>query len=360
MLYHLLYPLSSKLAVLNLFRYITFRAAYAALTALLISLLLGPTVIRRLRAIQVGQQVRKDGPQTHLSKAGTPTMGGLLILLATVVPTLMWADLSNLAIWLALASLVGCGAIGVLDDLAKVRGKSSAGLAARGKLVLQWTLALGVGAVLTWLPPAEGMSALQVPVLKHVHLELGVLYVLFAGLVIVGSSNAVNLTDGLDGLAIGPVTIAAGTFAVLSYVAGHSVAAGYLGIDYLRHAGELSVFCAALFGAGLGFLWFNAFPAQVFMGDSGSLALGGALGCVALLVKQELLLVVIGGVFVAEALSVLVQVGSFKLFGRRVFDMAPLHHHFEMRGLSEPKIIVRFWIVSILLAVFALSTLKIR
>jgi phospho-N-acetylmuramoyl-pentapeptide-transferase len=361
MLYHLLFPLADRFAVLNVFRYITFRSAGAIVTSLLIALLMGPWFIRTLRRLAVGQNIRDVGPAQHHIKAGTPTMGGLLILLAVAVSTLLWANLSNAFVWLALAVTLAFGAVGFADDLLKVRRHRNLGLTARSKFALQ-VLAAAVGAaVLLALPARYGFHpTLAFPFFKEAVINLGLLYVPFVVLVLVGSSNAVNLTDGLDGLAIGVTLIAASTYAVFTYVAGNRVVASYLQVEYVSGVGEVSVFCAALVGASLGFLWFNAHPAQVFMGDVGSLAIGAAIGSVAVLAKQEIVLVLVGGIFVLEALSVMLQVASFKLTGRRVLRMSPLHHHFELVGWAEPKIIVRFWILAILCALLGLSTLKLR
>ncbi len=356
MLYNLLYPLHTKISALNLFQYITFRATYAFLTALAVGLWLGPRVIGWLGRVQAGQPIRDDGPASHFRKAGTPTMGGLLILLAVVLATLLWADLGNDLVWAALWTLVGFGAIGFYDDWRKVRLRSSRGLPGRWKLVLQLAVASVAAA---WLLHRDG-AFVDVPVLR-IRWEMGEpAYFAFLVFVMVGASNAVNLTDGLDGLAIGPAFMTAAALAVVAYAAGHAIFAEYLRIPYVRGAGELAIFCAAMVGAALAFLWFNAYPAQVFMGDVGALALGGALGFVACAVHQAFLLAIAGGVFVAEALSVITQVVSFKLTGRRVFRMAPIHHHFELKGWPEPKIVTRLWIVSIVLAMVALSTLKIR
>lgn len=358
MLYLLLYPLSSEITVFNLFRYITFRTIYATLTALLLSFLLGPWLIDRLQRLQIGQVVRDDGPKTHLKKAGTPTMGGLLILIALTVPTLLWADLRNVYVWLALAVTVGFGLLGFVDDYRKVTKRNTRGLAGRWKLVGQIAIASVVAVVLYTL---DGYATtLAVPFFKELNPDLGIFYVPFAVFVIVGASNAVNLTDGLDGLAIGPVLIAAATFLLFAYLAGNAKTAAYLQIAHIRGAGELAVFCGAMVGASLGFLWFNTYPAQVFMGDMGSLALGGALGALAVMTKNEILLAIVGGIFVVETLSVMIQVASYKLRRKRVFLMSPIHHHFELKGWAEPKIIVRFWIISVMLALVAISTLKIR
>ncbi len=359
MLYHLLYPLHVTFSALNVFRYITFRTIYASLTAFLICFLFGPWMIRRLSYMQVGQYIRDDGPQSHHEKAGTPTMGGVLIILSVAVATLLWADLTNAFIWIVMLVLVGFGLVGFMDDYLMQVKKRSKGLTGRGKLILQILLAL-LTSILVVL--CEGFTTqVTVPFFKQIQPELGWWYVPFAAFVIVGASNAVNLTDGLDGLAIGPVIIAAGTYMILAYVSGHVKIAEYLQISYVARSGEVAVFCGALAGAGMGFLWFNAYPAQVFMGDVGSLSLGGSLGVVAVIIKQEFLLALVGGLFVIEALSVIFQVGFFKMTkGKRIFRMAPLHHHFELKGWPEPKVIVRFWIIAIALALLAMSTLKLR
>lgn len=364
MLYHLLYPLHTTVSGLNVTRYITFRTAAASVTALAISLLLGPWLIRRLREFQIGQVVRHDGPATHRTKAGTPTMGGLLILAAALVPTLLWADLTNPCIWIAVLATASFGAIGFVDDYLKITRRSHHGLRPRYKMGGQIVVALCVGLSLLWLSSAEPPlynTRLIFPFFKRLIPDLGSMYVGFAVLVLVGASNAVNLTDGLDGLAISIFAVAAAAFTALAYISGHRVFAEYL--QLLRFSpltGELTIFCGSLVGASLGFLWYNSYPAEIFMGDVGSLALGGALGTVAILIKQELLLLIVGGVFVAEALSVIIQVASFKLTGQRVFRMAPLHHHFELIGWSEPKVITRFLIVAIIFALFSLATLKLR
>ncbi len=361
MLYHLLYSFHTQLSVLNVTRYITFRTAAASVTALAISLALGPWMIRRLRAAQVGQIIRTEGPVGHQPKAGTPTMGGLLILTAALTPTLLWADLTNSYVWIAVLSTLAFGAIGFADDYLKLTRQSHHGLRPRYKLVAQVGVATGVGIVLLVLA-GENLynTRLIFPFFKNAIPDLGWLYVPFTVLVLVGASNAVNLTDGLDGLAIGTFTVAAAAFTCLAYVTGHRVLAEYLLLVRFSPAAELTIFCGSLVGASLGFLWYNSYPAEVFMGDVGSLALGGALGTVAVLIKQELLLPLVGGVFVLEALSVIIQVASFRLTGRRVFKMAPLHHHFELIGWSEPKIISRFLIVSVVFALFSLTTLKLR
>jgi len=357
MLYHLLYPLSGEFGGFNVFRYITFRTAAATLTALFLSFLLGPPLIRALGRLHIGQPIREIGP-AHQSKAGTPTMGGLLILLSLVVAVLLWSELDNRAVWIVLGLTVGYGVLGFVDDYRKVTQRSSDGVSARIKLAWQFLLAFAVALAIYLQPGFNG--ELSVPFFKDVTPHLGILYVPFAMLVIVSFSNAVNLTDGLDGLAIGPVMITAGTLLLLAYAAGNKTIAEYLAIAYVPGAGQLAIFCGALVGGGLGFLWFNTYPAQLFMGDVGSLALGGALGTIAVLVRQEILLGVVGGIFMLEMLSVMIQVASFKLTGKRVFLMAPIHHHYEKQGWAEQKIVVRFWIVSIILALVALSSLKLR
>jgi phospho-N-acetylmuramoyl-pentapeptide-transferase len=358
MLYYFLYPLSGEVGPFNVFRYITFRALGAAMTALLISLVLGPIFIGWLKKLQMGQVVRTDGPQTHLKKSGTPTMGGILILFSLVTSLLLWGDLASKEFWIVLFVTVGYGVIGWVDDYRKVVKKNPKGLSAKQKMFFQ----LVVGGIAGWLLLRfTGVnSELHFPFFKNFALDLGWLYIPFVLCVIVGASNAVNLTDGLDGLAIGPVITTAGTFMALAYVAGHVKIAEYLEIPYIAGASELAVYSAAMAAAGLGFLWFNAHPAQVFMGDVGSLALGGGIGALAVVTKNEILLLVVGGVFVMEAVSVMIQVASFKTRGKRVFRMAPIHHHFELKGWPEPKVIVRFWIISALLAIAALSTLKLR
>jgi len=359
-LYHLLFPLAKFTGAFNVFRYVTFRTAGAFLTALAIAWLLGPRVIEKLGAMRARQVVRDDGPQSHLKKAGTPTMGGVLILLAVTVSTLLWAQLTNRFIWLALLATLAMGAVGFADDYLKVTRGTSVGLRPRQKLVWQFAIGLAVGTYLYLFPADAFTTKLAIPFLKRWIPELGFAYIAFAMLVIVGCSNAVNLTDGLDGLAIVPTLMAAATFTLLAYVAGNAIMAHYLQVIFVRGASELPVFAAALVGASLGFLWYNAHPAQVFMGDTGSLALGGALAAVALITKNELVLVVAGGCFVVEALSVIIQVFWYKRTGQRVFRMAPIHHHYELNGLPESKIIVRFWIVSFVLQIIALTTLKLR
>ena len=344
-----------------LFNYITVRAILSALTALGLSLWLGPGVIRRLASLKAGgQPIRTDGPQSHFSKAGTPTMGGALILLAVVLSTLLWADLGNRYVWIVLAVLLAFGAIGWLDDWIKIVRRDPNGLKSRHKYALQ-SLAGGIAAVVLYVTAdAPSNTTLYLPLLKDVALPLGVLFVAVAYFWIVGFSNAVNLTDGLDGLAIMPTVLVAGGLGVFAYTSGNAVFAQYLQIPQVPGAGELVIICAAIGGAGLGFLWFNTYPAMVFMGDIGALALGAALGTIAVIVRQELVLVVMGGIFVIETLSVMVQVASFKLTGKRVFRMAPIHHHFELKGWPEPRVIVRFWIISVVLVLVALATLKVR
>ncbi|OGW66543.1 MAG: phospho-N-acetylmuramoyl-pentapeptide-transferase [Nitrospirae bacterium RIFCSPLOWO2_02_FULL_62_14] len=358
MLYLLLYPLHTEFAALNVFRYLSFRLIYAAITAFLIAFVLAPPLIRRLQAIKMGQHIREDGPSSHLSKEGTPTMGGILILFAVVLSTVLWADITNQYVWLALGAMLGYGVIGFLDDYRKFTGSKSKGLTAWQKIVAQGLLALAIGLFFYSLP---GFSTkLSVPFFKNFMPDLGLLYIPFAVLVIVGSSNAVNLTDGLDGLAVGPIMIASLAYTIVAYVVGNKIVSDYLLIPHIEGAGELAVFTAAIFGASLGFLWFNTYPASVFMGDVGSLPLGAALGTVAVVSKHELLLLLVGGVFVIEAISVIFQVASFKSRGKRIFLMAPIHHHFEMKGWEEPKVVVRLWIIAILLALLSLSTLKLR
>jgi len=359
MLYHLLYPLHTSISALNVFRYITFRAIYASLTAFLICFVLGPWFIRKLSEMQIGQYIREDGPQAHHKKAGTPTMGGTLIVAAVVIATLLWANLTNFYVWILLLITVCYASIGFVDDYLMQVKKRSKGLTARGKLMLQVLCALIAGFLVYSQPDFN--TQVTIPFFKKLSPDLGWGYVIFATFVIVGTSNAVNLTDGLDGLAIGPVVIAAVTYMIFAYVVGHVKFAGYLQINYVAASGETAIFCGALAGAGLGFLWFNTYPAQIFMGDVGSLPLGGALGTIAVITKQEILLVIVGGLFVIEALSVIFQVGFFKITkGRRIFRMAPLHHHFELKGWAEPKVIVRFWIIAIAMALIAMSTLKLR
>ena len=357
MLYHFLYPLESTFGGFNVIRYITFRTAAATLTALFIAFVVGPWLIRKLAALRVGQPIRDIGPD-HQAKAGTPTMGGLLILLSLAVSVILWADLTNHFVWIVLGLTTGYGILGFIDDYKKVRLGNSDGVSARTKLFWQTLLALGVAFAIYTSPAFD--QELAVPFFKNFTPNLGWLYIPLATFVIVAFSNGVNLTDGLDGLAIGPVMIAAGTFAGLAYAAGHANIADYLAIKHVPGAGQLAIFCGALVGGSLGFLWFNASPADLFMGDVGALAIGGALGTVSVLIRQEVLLAVVGGIFVVEAASVVIQVGWFKMTGRRVFLMAPIHHHFEKLGWAEQKIVVRFWIISIILGLIAFSSLKLR
>lgn len=346
--------------VFRVFHYLTFRAILGVLTALIISFVVGPIMIRRLSEFKIGQSVRDDGPQSHLSKSGTPTMGGALILVSIGVTTLLWADLSNRYVWVTLFVTLAFGVVGFVDDYKKLVLKNSKGLAARHKYL--WQSLFGLAAALflfkTATSPAE--TTLIVPFFKQVTFELGWFYVVLSYFVIVGTSNAVNLTDGLDGLAIMPTVLVGGALGIFAYASGNSHFAEYLGIPFLPKSGELIVFCGALVGAGLGFLWFNTYPAQVFMGDVGALALGAGLGTLAILVRQEIVLVIMGGVFVVETLSVVLQVVSFKLRGKRIFRMAPIHHHYELKGWAEPKVIVRFWIITVILVLVGLATLKLR
>ncbi|HSK43582.1 MAG TPA: phospho-N-acetylmuramoyl-pentapeptide-transferase [Candidatus Binatia bacterium] len=377
MLYWLLYQrLFAHFPPFRIFRYVTFRTAFASLTALFMGMIIGPAIIRQLRDFQIGQYIREEGPKGHQKKAGTPTMGGVLITIAIIVPTLLWADLSNTYIWLAIFSTIAFGAIGFADDYIKVIRKRNLGLTGRMKLVLQFLAAGFVGVALVTLTATRQYSThLMVPFFKqfrpdlvietfrhypHVWWLAFIPFVLFVMLVLVGSSNAVNLTDGLDGLAIGCTVIAAGALTVLTYLSGHALFSEYLELQKMPQVAEVTVFCGAMVGSSIGFLWYNAHPAEIFMGDVGSLALGGAIGTVAVIIKQELLLPFIGGIFVLEALSVIIQVASYKLRKKRVFKMAPLHHHFELAGWSESKIIIRFWILALIFALFALTTLKLR
>jgi len=357
MFYHLLYPLASEIGLFNVFRYITFRTAAATLTALFISFLVGPPLIRALGRLEVGQPIRAIGPD-HQAKAGTPTMGGLLILLSLLVSVLLWSNLNVRFVWMVVGVTAAYGLLGFIDDYRKVKQRHSDGISARMKLVWQTLIAVAVALAIYNDPGFD--AELSVPFFKDFTPYLGWFYVPVAAFIIVATSNAVNLTDGLDGLAIGPTMVTAATFLILAYASGHSVFADYLGVKHVDGAGHLSIFLGALIGGSLGFLWFNASPAQLFMGDVGSLALGGALGTIAVLIRQEFLLAIVGGIVVVEALSVIIQVASFKLTGRRVFLMAPLHHHFEKLGWPEQKIVVRFWIVSAILGLVALSSVKIR
>ncbi len=358
MLYSLLFSLRDTYGALNVFRYITFRAVIAALMALLLSFLIGPRLIERLTARQIGQQIRPDGPQGHLSKAGTPTMGGTMILFSLILATVLLADLTNPYIWIVVLVTLGFGAVGFADDYKKLSVGNFRGVPGKVRLLLEFAIGLVAGVFLFLTPDFD--TRLYLPFFKDISVDLGPAYIPFAALVIVGAANAVNLTDGLDGLAIGPVMTTAFTYGVFAYAAGNLKYAEYLQIPYVAGAGELAIFTAALLCAGLGFLWFNTYPAMMFMGDVGALPLGAALGIVAVLTKHEIVLLVAGGVFVAETMSVILQVASFKLTRKRIFRMAPLHHHFELLGWPEPKIIVRFWIVSIICALVALSTLKLR
>lgn len=362
MFYHLLYPLKTYISGLNLFGYITFRSASAAILALLISFFIGPRIIRELTRRQIGEKIRADGPETHQKKAGTPTMGGIIVLFAVLIPTLCFARLDNLYVWLILLATVWMGLVGFLDDYLKVVKKKPKGLIGRYKLVGQVTLGLIIGSMLYFHPAfAIERAASTVPFFKNVMVYWGILYIPLVIFILTGTSNAVNLTDGLDGLAIGLVGISAMAWAAISYITGRVDFSNYLNIVYLPGAGELTVYCSALVGACLGFLWYNSHPAEVFMGDTGALALGSALGTLAVLLKKELLLPIIGGVFVIEALSVILQVGYFKRTGgKRIFKMAPLHHHFELKGWHESKVVVRFWIIGILLVLVTLSTFKVR
>ena len=359
MLYHFLVPLAKDNIVFNVFRYVTFRSFMALISALVISLVIGPWLIRRLRVMQHGAEtIREDTPERHRGKRGTPTMGGVVILTAILGSTLLWANLLNRYVWVVMLSTAGFGLIGMWDDWSKIRKRR--GLSARVKFLLQAILTVALLQIIFWQPRVDWQPVLAIPFFKGWLVTLGWWWFPFAMLVVIGASNAVNLTDGLDGLAIGPIVMAGGAFAVLAYLTGNFRAADYLKILNVRGAGELTVFCAALIGAAVGFLWFNCHPAEVFMGDAGSLALGGAIGMLAVLTKAELLLPLIGGLYVVEAGSVIVQVASYKATGRRVFRMAPLHHHYELSGWAEPKIVVRFWIVSFALALLALTTLKLR
>ena len=361
MLLELAQWLARDIRLFNVFSYITLRTVLAALTALVISFIVGPTMIRKLTAYKIGQAVRDDGPQTHLVKAGTPTMGGALILVSIAITTLLWADLSNRYVWIVLITTLGFGMIGWVDDYRKVVYRNPKGLSARAKLFWQSAIAILVALYLVLTAELPAQTTLIVPFFKQVAVPLGVTgFVVLAYFVIVGTSNAVNLTDGLDGLAIMPTVMISSALAIFSYVAGHAVFAKYLGIPHIPQAGELAVFCGALAGAGLAFLWFNAYPAEVFMGDVGALALGAALGIVTVIVRQEIVMLIMGGVFVVETLSVMLQVASFKLIGKRIFRMAPLHHHYELKGWKENQVVVRFWIITMMLVLFGLSSLKLR
>lgn len=360
MLYSLLYKLHEWFSPLNVFRYITFRTALAVITAMLITFILGPAVIKRLRRFSVTQHIRDDGPQTHLGKTGTPTMGGVLIIISILITILLWGDLTNAYIWVMVFSIAGFGAIGFADDYLKIIKKDSKGLRACYKFGAQMLLALMIGVFLYMNPKDPFSAVLSVPFFKKWLFDLGWFYIPFSVVVIVGSSNAVNLTDGIDGLAIGLVGIAVLATGILVYISGNFKFSQYLQVLYLPGTGELTVLCGAMLGASLGFLWYNSYPADVFMGDVGSLSLGGSLGTLAVITKHEIVLAVVGGIFVIETLSVVLQVSSFKLTGKRIFRMAPIHHHFELKGWPEPKVIVRFWIVGIMLALLSLATLKLR
>lgn len=345
---------------LGVFQYITLRTILAALTSLLFALLLGPKMIRWLAQYKVGQVVRDDGPKSHFSKAGTPTMGGALILVAIALTTLLWSDLSNPYVWIVLVTTLGFGAIGWVDDYRKLIQKNHRGLSPRWKYLLQSILGMSIAIILYFKATTPAETQLLLPFFKNVSIPLGIFYILFVYFVIVGTSNAVNLTDGLDGLAIMPIVLVGGALGIFAYVTGHVKFSDYLSLPYISGVEEIAVFCGAMVGAGLGFLWFNAYPAQVFMGDVGALGLGAALGIIAVLVRQELVLFIMGGIFVVETFSVMLQVASFKLTGKRVFRMAPIHHHFELLGWPEPKVIVRFWIISVVLVLFGLATIKLR
>ena len=360
MLYLLFDRLAGEFSFLNVFRYLTLRGIMGILTALLISFWVGPAVIRRLVFRQLGQTVRSDGPQTHLAKAGTPTMGGALILFAVFIATLAWADLTNRFVWVVLLVTLAFGAIGWVDDYKKIINKDPKGIGARQKFFWQSVSGLSAAVFLFYTARTPAETQLLVPLFKNILVDLGPLYIVLAYVVIVGSSNAVNLTDGLDGLAIMPAVMVAGGLGIFAYVTGHAQFATYLGFPHIAGVGEVLIVCAAIVGAGLGFLWFNTYPAMVFMGDIGALALGAALGAVAVVVRQEIVLFIMGGIFVMETVSVMLQVASFKLTGKRIFRMAPLHHHFELKGWPEPRVIVRFWIISLILVLIGLATLKIR
>lgn len=361
MLYHLLYPLADDFSIFNLFRYLTFRTGGAIMTALIISFLIGPGIIKWLKKKQKeGQPIREDGPEEHFKKAGTPTMGGLMILISAGLAVLLWADLSNPYVFIVAGVITGFGLIGLADDYAKLTKRSHKGISGKSRLFFEGLIAfLAVAAYLNFTT-TELATGLAIPFMKEYLFPLGILIMPFAILVIVGTANAVNLTDGLDGLAIVPVMIAAACFGLISYLVGNAIFSDYLGITFVPGAGELAIICGALIGAGMGFLWFNAPPAMVFMGDTGSLSMGAGLGAIAVIVKHELVLLIIGGLFVLETLSVIIQVVSFKLTGKRVFRMAPIHHHFEKKGWSEPTVVIRFWIIAVILALIGLATLKLR
>jgi phospho-N-acetylmuramoyl-pentapeptide-transferase len=358
MLYHLLYPLSAKITAFNVFRYITFRSVLAILSALIIGFVLTPYMIRKFHDWKIKSEKREDVPDRHIEKKGTPTMGGFVILVSTIVPTLLWADLRNIYIWIVTFALLSFGAVGFVDDFIKLKNERGKGISGRTKSSLQILFSVIIGLLIYTRP--DFRSELTIPFFKNVTPDLGVFYIILCIIMIVGTSNGVNLTDGLDGLAIGPVLTVSATFLLFSYLVGNVKFAQYLQIFYVKGAGELTILCGAMLGAGIGFLWYNAYPADLFMGDTGSLSLGAALATIAVIIKQEFLLVIVGGIFVLETLSVIIQVFSFKWTGKRVFRMAPIHHHFELKGWNEEKIVVRFWIISIILGLLALSTLKLR
>ncbi len=361
MLYNLLAPLSDDFIVFNLFRYLTFRTGAAIMTALVICFILGPGMIRWLKSKQAeGQPIRADGPETHFKKAGTPTMGGLMILVSVVASTLLWADLANPFIWISLLVMVGFGVLGFVDDYTKLTRRNTKGVSARMKLAMQIIVALAATLAIMHFLPENMSSHVAIPFFKSLFINLSWFFIPWAIIVMIGASNAVNLTDGLDGLAIVPVAIVAACFGLFSYVVGNAMFANYLQIPFVPGTGELAILCGALVGAAMGFLWYNTPPAMVFMGDTGSLAMGGVLGTIAVITKHELVLAIVGGLFVLETVSVIVQVASFKLTGKRVFRMAPLHHHFEKKGWSEPTVVIRFWIIAMILALIGLSTLKLR
>jgi phospho-N-acetylmuramoyl-pentapeptide-transferase len=360
MLYSLLYSLHDWFSPLNVFRYITFRTSLAVLSAMIFSLILGPWIIYRLKKLSMTQQIRDDGPKTHMGKAGTPTMGGILIIFCILLSVFLWGDLKNIYVWIMVVSLAGFGCIGFFDDYLKIVKKNHKGLRAYQKFGMQIALALLIGIFLYMNPKDPYSDVLIIPFFKRWLFDLGWFYIPFSIIVIVGSSNAVNLTDGIDGLAIGLVAVAVLASGVLVYISGHKGLAQYLQVLYLPGTGELTIFCGAIFGASLGFLWYNSYPADVFMGDVGSLGLGGSLGTLAIITKHEIVLALVGGIFVIETISVMLQVASFKLTGKRIFKMAPIHHHFELKGWPEPKVIIRFWIVGIMLALLSLATLKVR
>jgi phospho-N-acetylmuramoyl-pentapeptide-transferase len=358
MLYSLFYSLHEWFSPLNVFRYITFRTSLAVVSAMILSLILGPWIIGKLKTLSMTQQIRDDGPKTHFDKAGTPTMGGILIIICILLSVFMWGDLKN--IWVMIVSLIGFGGIGLADDYLKIARKNHKGLRAYQKFGIQIILALLIGIFLYMNPKDPYSDVLNIPFLKKWVFDIGLFYIPFSIIVIVGSSNAVNLTDGIDGLAIGLIAIASLANGVLVYISGHKGLAQYLQVFYLPGTGELTIFCGAIFGASLGFLWYNSYPADIFMGDVGSLGLGGALGTLAIITKHEIVLALVGAIFVIETISVMLQVASFKITGKRVFKMAPIHHHFELKGWPEPKVIVRFWIIGIMLALLSLATLKVR